>query len=461
MYALPIHPALYLGGISLDLPAMSWNDFQGKKPPSFGHAMLEYFAFDPGYTNLNHGSYGSLPRPVSAYCDSLNAEAESNPDKWIRQTYLPLLTDVRTRLATLLGAKPEECVMVPNASHGMSTVLRNLLWKAGDILVTYSTTYGSVLSTAQYISDTLPHPTLSQIKITFPTTRSVVLKQFRAHLAAIQRQPRQQVVAVIDGMVSVPGLWLPWKEMVAIAKEFNVLSLVDAAHLVGQETGLNLNEVDPDFWVSNCHKWLYAKRSAAVLYVPLRNQHYIKSTFPTSAAYLSPSARPQHEGHKNFVQQFDWTATIDFVPFLSVSAALDFRAWLGGENKINAYCRDLAKRGGIRLAEMLSTTGQLIADDGMALNMVNVRLPLPQTPALDRAPIQRKIAQRLLSPESGVFTIVWYIEDHETHSGWWTRCCAQVWSEIADFEKLGRVLLDVCAELKSSGAVDNVVHGKL
>ncbi|KAF7307463.1 PLP-dependent transferase [Mycena indigotica] len=164
---------------------MSWNDFQGKTPPPFGHAMLEYFAFDPGYTNLNHGSYGSLPRPISAYCDSLDVEAESNPDKWIRQTYLPLLTNVRTRLAALLGAKPEECVMVSNASHGISTVLRNLLWKGGDILVTYSTTYGSVLSTAQYLSDTLPHPTVSQIKITFPTSRSAVLDQFRAHLVAI------------------------------------------------------------------------------------------------------------------------------------------------------------------------------------------------------------------------------------------------------------------------------------
>ena len=39
----------------------------------------------------------------------------------------------------------------------------------------------------------------------------------------------------------------------------------------------------------------------------------------------------------------------------SVDSALDFREWLGGEVKINEYCRDIAIRGGKRLAEILGT----------------------------------------------------------------------------------------------------------
>lgn len=38
-----------------------------------------------------------------------------------------------------------------------------------------------------------------------------------------------------------------------------------------------------------------------------------------------------------------------------VDIALDFREWLGGEVRINAYCRDLAIRGGEKLAEILGT----------------------------------------------------------------------------------------------------------
>jgi hypothetical protein len=35
--------------------------------------------------------------------------------------------------------------------------------------------------------------------------------------------------------------------------------------------------------------------------------------------------------------------------------ALDFREWLGGEARINAYCKGLAIRGGRKLAEILGT----------------------------------------------------------------------------------------------------------
>lgn len=35
--------------------------------------------------------------------------------------------------------------------------------------------------------------------------------------------------------------------------------------------------------------------------------------------------------------------------------ALDFRKWLGGEEVINSYCRDLALQGGKRVAEIMGT----------------------------------------------------------------------------------------------------------
>ncbi|KAF7302931.1 PLP-dependent transferase [Mycena kentingensis (nom. inval.)] len=442
----------------------AWDSFKSKTPPPFGHAMLDYFPFEKSYTNLNHGSYGSIPRAVSAYCRKLDAQTESNPDRWMRKTYLPMLTAVRTRLADLLGAKPEECVLVTNASTGISTVLRNLVWEEGDVIVTFSTTYGSVLTTAQYLSDVPPHPRVSQITLTFPVTRAEVLTNFRAHLEVLPRQQGKKVVAIIDGIVSIPGLWLPWKEMVKICKELDVVSVVDAAHLVGHETGLQLSEVDPDFWTSNCHKWLYAKRPCAVLYVPLRNQHLIRSTFPTSHAYLSPAERAAYGDNKNFIEQFEWTGTIDFTPFLSVQAALDFRAWLGGEEKINAYCRDVVRRGAARLAEMLGTSRMVLSteEDGMALNLVNVRLPLPALPASQRADVRAKIWKRMLAPEMGTFTQVFYVadfKDGEQGEGWWTRLSGQVWTEVADFEMLGKQLLKICEEVKGEVEMEAAQKG--
>ena len=58
-----------------------------------------------------------------------------------------------------------------------------------------------------------------------------------------------------------------------------------------------------------------------------------------------------------------------------VHAALDFREWLGEEVKINGYCRDLAIRGGKRLAEILGTEEMdETPNHELTLNMVRNRL---------------------------------------------------------------------------------------
>ncbi|KAJ7817380.1 PLP-dependent transferase [Mycena olivaceomarginata] len=298
---------------------ISWCD---KVPLQFGRPMLEYFPFDPGYTNLNHRSYGSLPLPVMEACRVLNSEAESSPDCWMKFTYPPRLINVRQQIAASIGAETDECVLVPNTSYSISTVLRNIEWQEDNIIVAFKTTYNSVECMAQYISDTP-----LQLALTFPTLSAKILAQFRDHLRRLPRKDGQKIVTIIDSIASLPALLLPWKEMVQICKEESILSIIDAAHSIRQEINLGLNKADPDFWTSNCHKWLYAKRSCSVLYVPFRNQHFIKSTFPTSQEYISPSKR----NGPNFVEQFEWTATIDFVPHFSVLTALDFRQWLGAQ----------------------------------------------------------------------------------------------------------------------------------
>ena len=53
----------------------------------------------------------------------------------MRLTYLPILNQVRERLAKFIKAEIDELVLVPNTSHGINTVLKNFEWQQGDILV--------------------------------------------------------------------------------------------------------------------------------------------------------------------------------------------------------------------------------------------------------------------------------------------------------------------------------------
>ncbi|KAF8886306.1 pyridoxal phosphate-dependent transferase [Infundibulicybe gibba] len=390
-------------------------------PPKFGHPMHKLFPFDPEYVNLNHGSYGSLPLLVLSSCNTLSEVAEANPDLFNRLTYQPLLVDT------------DECVLVQNTSLGLNVILRNIEWEKEDTIVIFNTTYGSTYRTAHNLGDIPPYPTVSQFTLLFPTTRGEIIDRFRDHLRSLPKTGKR--VAIIDTIISNPGIHLPWEEMTEVCRQEGVWSVLDAAHSIGQEVNINLSESKPDFWVSNCHKWLFTKRSCAVLYVPERNQHIIKTSIPTSHTYISPKDRTG----PNFVEQFEWNGTIDFVPFLSVAAALDFRKWVGGEEVINAYCHSLAMKGGKRLAEVMGTR-QLDPEGAFTLNMVNVELPFP-------AEIQPTIEIDLMFKNKLLVSYKAY-SAHFYHNGrWWTRCSAQIWNEVEDFEKLGRIYLSVCAEI--------------
>ena len=81
------------------------------------------------------GSYGSLPKPVLRAAEEWGRECESRPDLFMRQTYGPLLAAARERVAKVIGASADECVLVPNTSHGITTILRNFEFQKGDVLV--------------------------------------------------------------------------------------------------------------------------------------------------------------------------------------------------------------------------------------------------------------------------------------------------------------------------------------
>ncbi|KAF5343362.1 hypothetical protein D9757_015078 [Collybiopsis confluens] len=190
------------------------------------------------------------------------------------------------------------------------------------------------------------------------------------------------------------------EKMVNICKAENVLSLVDAAHSIGHETGINLAEVSPDFWVSSCSKWLYVKRGCALLYVAPRNHSMIQQD-------LTPSMIIPDEKYSRFQAEFFWSGSTDVVTLMTVrpgeimfgtsvrqqanidrkEIALEFRQFLGGEQRIVNYCHSLAVQGGRRLAEILGTEIMCsTGEDPLELVgcMINVALPLPE--GLMRAP---------------------------------------------------------------------------
>ncbi len=76
-----------------------------------------------------------MPNPVLAATEATFKAIEWNIDRFIKLDLTEYLSPARHRMAKFLGAGPEEIVFVPSCSHGLSTVLRNLLWNKGDIII--------------------------------------------------------------------------------------------------------------------------------------------------------------------------------------------------------------------------------------------------------------------------------------------------------------------------------------
>ena len=125
-----------------------------------------------------------------------------------------------------------------------------IVWNDSNVArLSVSTTYGAVSKICEHTSDRSPNPQHISIPLTFPVSHKVIIEEFRQKLRDIPRRDGQTIVAVIDELVSNPGVFLPWEELTKICKEEGVYSLIDGAHAIGQ-IPLNLSLSSPDFFVS-------------------------------------------------------------------------------------------------------------------------------------------------------------------------------------------------------------------
>ncbi|PLN83634.1 putative aminotransferase [Aspergillus taichungensis] len=448
-------------------------------PTPFGAPMRKHFLFDPAYKNLNHGSFGTIPQAIQTTLREYQTAAESQTDPFIRRTQPALLDQARHQIAQYLNVPTSTCVFVKNATTGIATVLHNLPFGDGDVVVYFATGYGAVEKGLVSLAERRPGLRLRRVEYAFPVSHAELVGAFEDVVARVKREEggRGRVrAAVFDTVVSNPGVRFPFEDLVRVCRREGIWSVVDGAHGVGM-IDLDLGALRPDFFTSNCHKWLYVPRSCAVLHVPHHNQHLIRTTLPTSWGFIpSPNSPPtapspvesDNDDKTPFERLFEFVATADDTPYLCVPAALRFRREVcGGEAAIYVYLERLAREGADVVAAALGT--DVLQERGLRggeesllrrCGMSTVRLPVfvAGTAAAgssgdgrtrgfeigaDDAPTVTKWVQDVLMDKYGTFVPVF------EHGGWlWVRLSAQVYLERKDFEWLGGVLKKVCLDLK-------------
>jgi isopenicillin-N epimerase len=392
-----------------------------------------FWPLDPQVTFLNHGSFGSCPRSVLKFQQTLQERLERQPVRFLIDEFEAMWDDARRTLAQFVRADADDLVFVPNATTGVNTILRSLEFKRGDELLTTDHAYNACRCALDFVA-ARAGARVVMAKIPFPLASSQ--QAVDAVLECVTRRTR---LALLDHVTSSTGLVLPLEKIVPKLSARGVETLVDGAHAPGM-IPLNLKKLGATYYTGNCHKWLCTPKTAALLYVRRDRQVQIR---PLA---ISHGANSPRRDPSRFLLEFSWTGTGDFSAWLSVPESLRVIGALlpGGWPAVMQRNRALALEARQLLCNALNVPPP--CPDEMIGSLAAV--PLPDMTATDIARISNgldPLRGRLLRKHGiEVPVFPWPAPPKR-----WLRVSAQLYNSLPQYEKLAAVLRKIFPLRKS------------
>lgn len=389
----------------------------------------QYWPLELGIIFLNHGSFGSCPRPVLQFQQELRDRLERQPVQFFVRDLEGLLDESRAALAQFAGARAEDLVFVPNATSGVNTVLRSLQFQPGDELLVTNHEYNACRNALAYAANRAgAKVVVAPIPFPLPSDEPVL----EAVLGRVTARTR---LALLDHVTSPTAIILPIARLVKELAARGVDVLVDGAHAPGM-VPLDLSGLGAAYYTGNCHKWLCGPKTAGFLHVRSDKQNEIH---PLSISHGLTTPR---QDRSRFLIEFAWTGTTDPTAGLSVGETLQFMGRLlpGGWPEIMARNRELA----LAAQKMLCQTLQIPppAPPHMIGSMAAV--PLPDTAPGKEAgpPLYSDVLQDYLLTRHRIEVpvIPWPAAPKRL-----LRVSAQLYNSITDYETLARVLPEAVA----------------
>jgi isopenicillin-N epimerase len=381
-------------------------DARGRNLPAFGRAMRPLFLLDPEVAYLNHGAYGAPPVEVIEAADAVRQRMEREPSLFAEREFKQRQRAVAGLLAGFVHAEAGNLALVENATTGANAVLRGLEFAAGDEILITDQTYGAVRNAAHYVAGR-SGARVVEVKLPFPAHEPA--EAVAAVAAGLGPRTR---LAVLDHITSPTALLLPVAELVRLAKAAGALVLVDGAHAPGM-VEIDLSTLGADWYTGNCHKWLMAAKGAGFLWAA---DAVGEDTHPLAIS---------HGFGQGFAAEFDWIGTRDALGQFSLPAAIAFRARFG-EPAIRAHNHALVMAASAMLAERWGT--EVGAGEALTGSMRCVRLPGGFEVSAESA---HALRWRLYDAHK----VQVPVRDRE--DGLWVRLSAQIYNEMADYERLG------------------------
>ena len=384
--------------------------------------LSKHWRLNPECVFLNHGSFGATPTRVIEEQRRWQDLLEDEPVRFYEDLAMGFMENSRRSLSKMLQCDANDLALVENATSGVNTVLRSLVFNEGDEILVPDHAYQACRNTIDFVAERWGVKVVT-VKIPFPITGPDVA--FDAVMAGVT--PRT-VLAMIDTVTSPTGLLMPFERMVQELESNGVAVMLDAAHGIGM-VPLSLDELGASYTTSNCHKWLCAPKGSAFLHVRKDRQHLIHPltishgmTFP-----LGDTTRFRHE--------FDWTGTRDYSAACSIPYTIEAMGNMidGGWPAIMKHNHDLAIEGRRILCERLGIHAP--CPDEMIACIATLELPSgggAGIPLHEPDPLHK-----VLQDTYGIQVPVW---SWESPKGRYIRISAQLYNHVDEYHYLANAL---------------------
>ena len=372
----------------------------------------EQWVLDPEVAYLNHGAFGSVPRPVLAERRAWQDRIDANPMGVYRRVMDGAIDRSRLAVARFLGADENGVGLCLNATTGVAAVLGSFPLAEGDRILTTDHSYGTVLWAAQVAARRAG----ATVDVAHVPLAAGEQETVEAILAKVE--PRTRLV-IVDHITSGTAKLFPVASIVRELHARGVKVLIDAAHAPGA-VEVDLESLGADYWTGNLHKWACAPRATAAIYAAPHLRDDLESV---------PISWRRPEG---FPHSFSKIATADVTGWLAAPAALKFFEDLGWE-AVRARNNALARTGQQLVAGEINVSLEGMPGSDAPDYPIPMRLiPLPGVTPTREAAVE--LTDRL-AVEYGV----------ECPVDVWNgqallRVSAQLYNDIADFERLASAL---------------------
>lgn len=387
-----------------------------------------HWGLDPAIDFLNHGSFGACPISVLETQGRLRRVMERHPVLFLHREFEARADAARRALSEFLGADPEGLAFVPNATAGVNTVLRSLVFAPGDELLVSDHEYNACRNA---IHDAAARTGARVVTIEIPFPLSGPDEIVEAVLGAVS--PRTRLL-LIDHVTSATGMILPVERITREMERRGIDTLVDGAHAPGM-IPVALDRLGAAYYTGNGHKWLCAPKGAAFLWVRADRRHQIR---PLSISHGMNAPRTDRSF---FRLEFDWTGTHDPTPHLCLPEAITFLESLlpGGWPEIMRRNRTLTLRARDLLCARLGVAPP--CPEEMIGSLATIALPDSRHP-LHPVWLTERL-QLELWDRHRIETVVtpWPAPPRR-----WLRLSAQLYNRFEQFERLAAAVEELVRE---------------